>query len=337
MAINPKITAADMAEFLDLTVQAVHKRIKTQGLKEKKTQNRVYFNHSTSRKICNISQLSAPKKLAFAVVKGGVGKTTLLEAFAVRSSLLGYKVLCVDMDQQGNLTAGLGMSESAKTVPVLIDLVEDTGKSHLNPHSSVLNVSDGLDLIPSRLDNVTLDGYLMLNRINLTTMLDSILGDVFKDYDLVLFDCPPTLGSTVTAAILASDTILCPLNPDPYSYDGIEIMNKEFSTIEQQFRRNVNWRIILNKFESRTILSSNYIKNILQHETFRSKLLDSVIRTAQEFSNSKSKGKTIYDSFKKTNCKEDVNALVTEVLISEQILSDLTQTKERSSTEASAI
>lgn len=320
MPINPKITAAEMADFLGLTVQAVHKRIKNLGLKEKKTQNRVYFNHTTSRKIRNIESLGPPKKVAFSVVKGGVGKTTLLEAVAVRASLLGYRVLCVDMDQQGNLTAGLGMSEEATKTPILIDLVEDIGKGNLDPQDAVLHVSDGLDLIPSRLDNVTLDGYLMLNRINITTILDNILGNVFSKYDLVFFDCPPTLGSTVSAAIMASDTILCPLNPDPYSYDGIEIMNKEFSTIEQQFRRKIQWKIILNKFESRTILSSNYIKNILQHDVYSSKLLDSVVRTAQEYSNSKSKGKTIYDSLKNTNCKEDINALVTEILELEGII-----------------
>ncbi|APS75122.1 winged helix-turn-helix domain-containing protein [Piscirickettsia salmonis] len=75
MDIDPKITAKEVASFLGLTVQAVHKRIKVKGAKEKKAQNRIYFGHDTAREI--IEPKVKQFKIATAVVKGGVGKTTL--------------------------------------------------------------------------------------------------------------------------------------------------------------------------------------------------------------------------------------------------------------------
>ena len=308
MAIDPKITASEVAQHLGLTVQAIHKRIKVQGLKEKKGSNRVYFGHNTARNIINPKV--NPIKISTAVVKGGVGKTTIAEALAVRASLYGLKVLCVDLDQQANLTKGLGMDQQAKTSAVMIDLVE--GKASLE--ESILSVVPGLDLLPSRLDNVTLDGFIMLKRINPVTLFDNILHDYISKYDMVVFDCPPTLGSVVCSSMLASDLVIAPINPDVYSYDGIDIMDKEMKSIKAQFNKQVQWKILLNKFDSKTILSTSYISDLIKDTKLSPKLLKSVIRTSQEFPNMKKRGKTIYDTFKKTTAKEDIDSLALEIM-----------------------
>lgn len=313
MPIEPKITAAEVAEYLGLTVQAIHKRIKILGLKESKAQNRIFFGNETARKIINPHV--KPLKIATAVVKGGVGKTTIAEALAVRTCLYGLRVLCVDVDQQANLTKGLSMDKLAKGNPVMIDLVE--GRAEVE--EAILNVVPGLDLLPSRLDNVTLDSYMMVRRINLDTIFTKILSPIYNNYDLIIFDCPPTLGTTVCASILASDLIIAPLNPDVYSYEGIEIMDKEIENIKRQFNKNVQWKILLNKFDSRTILSTDYISQLIQDPKFSSRLLKSVVRTSQEFSNMKKKEKTIYDTLKKTTAKEDIDALSKEII---QIMSE---------------
>ena len=308
MAIDAKITAAEIASYLNITVQAIHKRINANGLKEKKAQRRVYFGHETARKIIcpNVKQL----KIAMSVVKGGVGKTTLTEALAIRTALYGLRVLCIDVDQQANLTKGLGMDGEAKSCPVMIDLIE----KNLDPMESILSVMPGLDLVPSRLDNVTLDGYMMLKRVNPANVFNKTFEKIYKDYDLIIFDCPPTLGSTVCAAMLSSDLVIAPLNPDVYSFEGIEIMDKETENIYQQFNSRINWKILLNKFDNRTLLSIDYISQLLNDKKFSSRLLKSVIRTSQEFPNMKNKGKTIFDSLRKSTAKEDIDALAKEII-----------------------
>jgi len=316
MTINPKITATEVADFLGLTVQAVHKRIKILNGHAKKSQNRIYFSHTTARKIID------PKvnllKIATAVVKGGVGKTTIAEGLAIRANLYGLRVLCIDVDQQANLTKGLAMDEEAKVTPVMIDLIE--GKAEAV--DSILNVLPGLDLVPSRLDNVTLDGYLMINRVNPERVFEQIFSKFYKNYDLIIFDCPPTLGSTVCASMLAADLVIAPLNPDVYSYEGIEIMDKEISNITQQFHCNIDWKILLNKFDARTVLSTDYISSLIRDKKFSHRLLKSVVRTSQEFPNMKNKGKTIFDSLKKSTAKEDIDTLTKEIIQIMQITED---------------
>lgn len=310
MSIDPKITASEIAEYLELTVQAVHKRIKTLGLKENKAQNKIYFGHETARKIINpkVRQL----KIAMAVVKGGVGKTTLSESLAIKACLYGLRVLCVDVDQQANLTKGLAMDLLAKNSPVMIDLIE----KRATVEEAILNVIPGLDLLPSRLDNVTLDSYMMIQRLNPETIFNKILSPIYDSYDLIIFDCPPTLGSTVCASILASDLVVAPMNPDVYSYEGIEIMDKEIQNIDTQFQKAVQWMILPNKFDARLLLSNNYLKDLIQddHKFSKRLLRNCIIRSSQEFSNVKKKGKSIYDTLKKTTAKEDVDALAKEII-----------------------
>lgn len=308
--MDPKITAGEIADYTNVSVQAIHQKIKSLKLHTRKVQNRIILNHNTSRFIINDKPLKT-FKIASSVVKGGVGKTTITETLAIRAALYGVKVLCVDVDQQANLTKGFYMDDEAKKRPVMIDLI--SGKEDVK--NSILEVIPGLHLLPSRLDNVTLDGYMMVNRINPTLIFTTILSPIINEYELILFDCPPTLGSSVCAAMLASDLVISLLNPDIYSYEGIEIMKKEIESLQSQFNKNIRWKILLNKFDARTILSNEYIEHVIQHSDLKEKVMTSVIRNCQEFSNVKKRQKTIFDSMRNTTAKEDIDTLTKEILL----------------------
>ncbi|WP_010598970.1 ParA family protein [Rickettsiella massiliensis] len=89
----------------------------------------------------------------------------------------------------------------------------------------------GLDLVPSRLNNVVLDGYLMVHRKSLDFLFNNISKHIFKRYNMIIFDCPPNLHLATCSAILSSDLVITPLNPDIYSYDGLKVMDKELHNI----------------------------------------------------------------------------------------------------------
>jgi chromosome partitioning protein len=161
---------------------------------------------------------------------------------------------------------------------------------------------------------IATEPYLMVHRHNPQTVFNKVFLDIYKNYDLVIFDCPPTLGVTVCSSMLASDLVIAPLNPDVYSYEGVEIMDKETKNIHQQFGKEINWKILLNKFDSKTILSTDYITQLIKDPKFSEKLLKTVIRTSQEFPNVKKKDKTIFDTLRKSTAKEDIDALTKEVL-----------------------
>ncbi|WP_119344419.1 ParA family protein [Facilibium subflavum] len=308
MAIKAKISISQIAEFLGITNQAVHKRIKSKSIEYHKTQNKMYFTHNGAR---NILEPSCKQYIiSTSVVKGGVGKTTIAESIAIRSSLYGLKVLVIDLDQQANLTKGLQMDEVARNTPVMIDIVA----KRADPADSIVNVTEGIDMITSRLDNVTLDSYMMLHRVNPIGLFKRLYGNLLDPYDLIIFDCPPTLGTLVCSAMSFSNLVIAPLNPDIYSYEGLEIMQKEVNNIKEEFGIDINWRVLLNKFDSRTILSTDYISQLIKDKKYSEKLLKSVVRTSQDFPNTKNKGLSLYDNFRKSTAKEDIDCLVKELI-----------------------
>lgn len=98
------MTISEAAAFLNLSTQAVHKRIKSKNLPIKRKRNRFYFGYETSRQLF---ELTFPKKIyVFQNIKGGVGKTEITYSIAIKANLYGAKVLCIDLDLQGNLTKG---------------------------------------------------------------------------------------------------------------------------------------------------------------------------------------------------------------------------------------
>lgn len=217
--LNAKITATEAADLLGVTVQYIHKNLKVRGLPSLKSQNRVYFGHQTAAALLNIK--FTPRTVAFQIVKGGTGKTSIAHSFAIRANLYGARVLCIDLDQQGNLTQAF--SHNANNSPVMIDIIKDG----LPVRESIVNLSPGLDLIPSRIENAILDNFIMLNKHPLDRLYASLIKEVRSDYDLIIIDCPPALGQSVAAVTLASDMVISPLTPEQFSLSGLNITYDE--------------------------------------------------------------------------------------------------------------
>lgn len=301
-----KMTTVDAANFLDVTPQAVHKNLKAKNLPSFKTQNRVYFGHETSRALLGIE--FKKKIVSFQVVKGGTGKTSLAHSFAIRANLYGCRVLCIDLDQQGNLTHAF--SVDASTRPVMIDILKGNAKIS----ESLVNVSSGLDILPSRIENAILDNFIMLEKHSLDKVYSEILNEVIDDYDLIIIDCPPALGQSVAAAALASDLIISPLTPEQFSLSGMKVTYEEIESLNRKFGKNIEIKIILNKFDSRTALSNEVLSSIINNDTLKNKLLKTIIRSSQDFPNVIYAGTNIFSNLKTTPAKEDIDLLTREIL-----------------------
>lgn len=301
-----KMTAASAAEFIGVNLQAIHKQIKTKNLKSYKNQNRVYFGFETA---CTLFGMSIDRKvLSFQIVKGGTGKTSLAVSFAIRANLYGARVLCIDLDQQGNMTHAF--SVDASQTPVMIDVI----KNKASFKDGIINISPGLDLFPSRIENAVLDNTLMVDRHPLDKVYTNLLNSVIDDYDIVVFDCPPALGHSVAAATIASDLIVAPVTPEQFGLSGLKITYDEIEILNKNFSKNVKMKIVLNKFDSRTALSTEVLRTILKDDTFKSLLCNALIRSNQEFPNTIFEGTNIYSSLKNTFAKEDVDLVVRELL-----------------------
>ena len=303
-----KMTAADAADFMGISIQNVHKNIKTKELDSFKSQNRVFFGFETARTLFGLP--FEKKILSFQIVKGGTGKTSLAFSFAIRANLYGARVLCIDLDQQGNLTQAF--AADANKVPVMIDVV----KGDAQFSEGILNISPGLDLFPSRIENAVLDNALLLGggRNPLEKTYSNILEPIIKNYDLIIFDCPPALGPSVAASTLASDCVVVPVTPEQFGLSGLKITCDEVSYLNKAHHKNVKTKIVLNKFDSRTALSSEVLGTLLSDPIFSTLKCDAVVRSNQEFSNTIFTGTNIYSSLKNTSAKEDIDLVVREIL-----------------------
>lgn len=307
--MHPKMLVTEAAAILGVTVQAIHKQLKTKKLPHFKLQNRVYFEHETALHM--FADYKKPcKVLVFVLVKGGVGKTTICREVAIRSTLMGKKVLIVELDHQGNLTKSLNVN--AQEHPVLIDLLEDNA---LSVDDAIVNVMPGLDIIPSRYDNSVLDNFIMLKAIPLQKVIKSKIDPLKNRYDLILIDCPPSLGQAVASAVLCADEIILPTTPCDFSDSGIETTVKEVNRMMIDYDvTQIPMRIVLNQFDNREKDSRETNAKLLKHEEYGKMYINSYIRTCKEIEKYRRKKSSVFESTSSNAGREDIDTLTRELL-----------------------
>ncbi len=168
--------------------------------------------------------------------KGGVAKTTTATALSAAWAGRGRKVLAVDLDPQAALTYSLGF-EPDDVEPTIHDVL--TGRVSLD--DTVRTAEEGFDLVPANIDLAGADAYL-LGRTAREYALREALEDVSGRYEVIVLDCPPSLGVLTINALTAADQVLIPLQCETLSHRGV---GQLLSTIEDVRRlTNRSLRII---------------------------------------------------------------------------------------------
>jgi len=307
--MNPKMTISDAARFLGVSGQAVVKKIKNKNLSFEKSQNRIFFGYETSKKIFSLKII--PKILAFQIVKGGTGKSNIAMNVAVRANLYGLKVLCIDLDQQANLTELFRID--SEDLPVMLDIVQSKGKMKIE--NNLVEIIKGLHLFPSKLDNAALDDTILLNRLGMDKVYNELINPLRKYYDLIIIDCPPALGRSIGATAFAVDEIIAPVIPDKLCIRGLELLHKTLKELEiEESRKCIPYRIVYNKFDSRTSLSKKLLADLITHDIFKHLLNENYIRQSQDITNASANGISLFDSLKASGIKDDIDMLTLDLI-----------------------
>ena len=303
--MNPKILLQDIATIKECSVQNVHKLIKSKNINSNKSNHRVYLDGESAREI--IDKKIPKKTISIQTAKGGVGKTTISFSLGIRLSLLGAKVLFLDIDQQGNLSKTLG-SEQPKYV------LQDILEKKCSAKESLIKISNSIGLIPSNLRNAMINSYMQAYSMREDRVIKTILKSFENDYDIVIIDCPPAVGSIVTSATIASDMIIAPLDPDIYAVDGIKMCHQEVERLKEEYELDSEFKILLNKYDARTILSTKIIAQLTESEDYGNCLFNTVIGVSQEFPKAMLKGVSIFESVKQEKACKDIDSLAKEIL-----------------------
>lgn len=158
------------------------------------------------------------KSIAIVMSKGGAAKTTTASSLAgIATAVDDKRVLMVDMDPQGNLTSTFIRGYDGETSYDAFRALREQRSASL----PVVEVRPGLAIVPAgtELGNVDTEFASFVGR---PFMLKKLLLPLRGRYDMIIIDCPPSMGQLTVNALMASDEVLIPMTPDAYSADGLQ-------------------------------------------------------------------------------------------------------------------
>jgi chromosome partitioning protein len=228
--------------------------------------------------------MSTAKVIAFANQKGGVAKTTTTLNLAAAFAEEGHRVLCCDMDPQGNLTMSQGIDPDTLELSMYDVLVHDTPIREVIRRREVDVACASIDLAGAEI--------AMSTKIGRERSLEKALRPIMEDYDFICIDTPPSLGLLTINALTAAHKVIVPVQCEYLSMRGLIQLTNTLSMIRENLNPNVDIEGILPTLvDSRTIHAKEAIE--ILEENFGDRVFASRIRKTVRFAEAPVKGMSV--------------------------------------------
>jgi len=198
--------------------------------------------------------------IAIANQKGGVGKTTTAINLAGALSEQGFRVLCIDMDPQANLSAGLGVNLNS-VERSMADVLTD-GRATID-QVVIPTETPGVEVAPAHIDLASTEGELFTALGREMILRDALEGRIEDRWDYALIDCPPNLGLLTVNALVASNSVIIPVQTQYYAMKGLNNLVKVINTIRLKLNRDLRILGLLPTFyDGRTNLARDMLDEL---------------------------------------------------------------------------
>ena len=196
--------------------------------------------------------------VAIANQKGGVGKTTTCVNLGAALHCLGYRVLLVDCDPQGNGSSGMGVKKSSR--PNTYDLLIN----HAEPEDCIVHTNYG-DVIPTGKE-LAAASIELIGVPNREYVLKTALQKLYTDYDYILIDCPPSLELLTVDALVAADSVLIPMQCEYYALEGIADLMTSIKMCSKRMNKRLKVEgIVLTMYDARANLTTQVANELRKH------------------------------------------------------------------------
>ena len=248
------------------------------------------------------------KVLAFINQKGGVGKTTSAINVALSLAVSEVKTLVIDLDPQANATIGLSDLIKKKKKTIYDILIGD-----VNINEAIAETSfPYLNIIPSTNDLVGAEVELV-NIMAREYQLKTALKKIIRRYDVIILDCPPSLGLLTINALTSSHSIIIPIQCEYYALEGLSQLLNTFRLVQRHLNKKlVIGGVLMTMYDSRLNLSKQVVQEVKSY--FKDKLFNTLIYRNVKLSEAPSFGKPalLYDA--NSNGAKNYLSLTEEIL-----------------------
>jgi chromosome partitioning protein len=233
------------------------------------------------------ASMTLPRVISIANQKGGVGKTTTAVNLGAALAEIGYRVLVVDLDPQGNATTGLGISHRNVEGSIYDVIMNDTPVDDCVEPTSVKN----LFVCPATIDLAGAEIELV-PAFSRELKLKRALQGARDDYDFTLIDCPPSLGLLTVNGLAASDDVIVPIQCEYYALEGLGQLLRNVALVKSNLNPELEVRgIVLTMYDARTRLAVQVEQEVREH--FGPKVYRTVVPRTVRISEAPSFGEPI--------------------------------------------